>query len=420
MDNQNNKIVWDKSHNDIFENFALDLKKFTDTGIYPSCAGQDLKHGLELQFNRLKSKNLVMKYDIVPRGSFANGVKAGRQWRDNRYLSRMEFRTCSLSRTIYHNNKKVYENKQDSTFYQIITNVHNSDKVANEPYACPNCGAVSKIEVLQSGCPYCRTYFEMNELFPKVTNFYFIKDSGDIDQSLRRVMFACSIPSIVALTSVYCMRAENTAQIIYSIIGGIIAGIILGVVEGYILYAFFMLFLMFIEAGKSLPMLINSAGSGHRFVYLMKRYSPEFSFEYFSDKVVSLIKMIIYSDDAEQLPYYEGESIGNRFLDVIESSYRGAVALKRFKIQGDYCYVTVDVYLENIYSNDRGIYTKKDKVRVDLRKNICKPIDINFSIERIQCKNCGASFNAARMRNCPNCKTKYEMEDDDWIITKLY
>lgn len=100
--------------------------------------------------------------------------------------------------------------------------------------------------------------------------------------------------------------------------------------------------------------------------------------------------MIIYSENASDLPYYEGPPLGSRFLNVIKSSYAGAVALK------------------------------KDKVRAELRKNIRKPIDINFSIERIQCKSCGASFNAIRMRNCPHCGARYEIGDDDWIITGFF
>ena len=168
-----------------------------------------------------------------------------------------------------------------------------------------------------------------------------------------------------------------------------------------------------------MPMLLNSAGSGMRFTSFMSRYSPEFSYEYFSDKVVSMLKMIIYSPNPSNLPYYEGAPLGNRFLNVIESSYAGAVALKRYGVQGDYCFVSVDVYLENLYDNGSRIEMKKEKVRVELRRNVRKPIDINFSVERIQCKSCGASFNAAKMRSCPHCGTRYEMGDDDWVITQI-
>lgn len=426
---QNQQAAWDKSHHSMFENFALDLNGFTNTGKYPSDAGQDVKYGLELQAERLKEKNLKMKYGIAPRGLLADDRGSGKHWSDDRYISRMEYRSCSLSRTIYRDNKKVYERNQNSIFYQIITDVHNSNAVAEELYSCPNCGAVSKIKVLQNGCPFCGTYFEMNDLFPKVTNYFFIKDNGytqkEITRSIGKVILPCMALSMIAFTIFFLIvnrdpnAGEAVAQVMSSVMGGMIGGAIFGAISGYFLWAILKIGSLFVQAGKSMPMLINSAGSGQRFVSFMSQFSPEFSYEYFSDKVVSMVKMIIFSKNAKNLPYYEGVSLGDRFLNVVESSYTGAVALKTYGVQGDYCYALVDVYLENLYDSGKRIETKNDVIRVELRRNFRKPINVNFSIESIQCKSCGASFNAAKVRNCPHCGTRYEMGDDDWIITKL-
>lgn len=428
--NQNDKVTWDKSHHSMFENFALDLNGFTNTGQYPADAGQDVKYGLELQFERLKEKNLKMKYGIAPRGLLADGQGFGKQWSDDRYISRMEYRSCSLSRTLYRDSKKLYQKNQNSIFYQIITDVHNSHAVAEELYSCPNCGAVSKIKVLQNGCPFCGTFFEMNDLFPKVTNYFFIKDSGytqkEIKRSIGKVILPCMVLSMIAYTIFFLKTnldpnvEEAVAQIVSSIVSGMIGGAVFGAISGYVLWAVLKIGSLFVQAGKSIPMLVNSAGSGKRFVSFMSQYSPEFSYEYFSGKVVSLIKMIIFCKNENNLPYYEGASLGNRFLNVVESSYTGAVALKTYGVQGDYCYVSVDVYLENLYDNGNRIETKNEIIHVELRRNIRKPINVHFSIESIQCKSCGASFNAAKMRNCPHCGTRYEIGDDDWIITKLY
>lgn len=424
--NQPQTPTWDKSHGSIFENFALDLGSFTRTGKYPFDAGQDVKHGLELQFERLKSRNLKMQYNVTPRGLLADGKGCRRQWKDSRYTTRMEFRTCHLARTIYRDNKKVYEKNQNSTFYQFITDARDSKSVADELYSCPNCGAISKISVLQSGCPFCGTYFAMNELFPKVTNYYFLQDDSLTDKefkhTMRRVLLPCIVLCVLVYATFFYQTSENKEavfRLIYAIFSGLFAGTIVGTVCGYFLYAFIQFGLLFVRAGKSMPMILNSAGSGGRFTAFMSRYSPEFSFEYFSDKVVSMLKMLIYSPNPSDLPYYTGAPLGDRFLNVIESSYAGAVALKRYGLQGDYCFVTVDVYLENLYDDGSRIVTKKDKVRAELCRNVRRPIDINFSIERIQCKSCGASFNAAKMRNCPHCGTRYEMGDDDWMITKI-
>lgn len=429
MSDQYSKVIWNNTQHSIFENFAMELKDFTTTGKYPPDASQDVKYGLELQLKRLKERNLILKYNIEPRGNLPDGRTPVRQWRDDRYISWMEFHTCRLSRTIYRNKKKVYDNNQNSIFYQFATDVRNAEAVAADLYSCPNCGAVSKIAVLQGGCPFCGTFFEMNELFPKVTNYYFLKDSGYTDKEIKRSIGKVMLPFMAFFSIYYIISfivnynpkdAGGVPLTVFLLMMCMIGGAVAGAIIGYFLWAIGKLCSVFTEAGKAIPMLVNSAGSGQRFVSFMSQYSPEFSFEYFSEKVVSMIKMIIYSENASDLPYYEGPPLGSRFLNVIESSYAGAVALKKYEVKGDHCYITVDIYLENLYDNGKRIYSKKDKVRAELRRNIRKPIDINFSIERIQCKSCGASFNAIRMRNCPHCGTRYEIGDDDWIITGFF
>lgn len=197
MQRQQNNPQWSKSHHSIFENFALDLKDFTRTKRLPAYGDQDVNYCLELQQERLRGKGLHMEYDLVPRGLFAEGGGMGKSWSDEHYISRMEYRTCRLLRTFYREEKKVYEKKQDSIFYQIITNVHNQEAAAGDLYTCPNCGAVSRIGELQKGCPYCGTFFEMKDLFPKVTNFFFIRDTGATGDELKQSILKIVIPCMV-------------------------------------------------------------------------------------------------------------------------------------------------------------------------------------------------------------------------------
>lgn len=421
MGNQQKAPRWDKSHHSIFEDFALDLQGFTRTGELPAYGDQDVNYCLEIQQKRLKQRQLRMEYELVPRGLFAEGGGLGKSWSDEHYISRMEYRTCRLSRIFYRNQKKVCEKKQDSIFYQIITNVHDRDVVAHDPYICPNCGAVSQVGELQEGCPYCGTFFKMKDLFPKVTNFFFIKDSGgteqELGQDIKKIVTPCILLAAIGYFIYFYITGEG--GLLYCLIRGLLSGILLGIIGGYILWAFLKLGSLFKEAGKSMPMVINTAGSGKRFVALMQKYSPEFSYEYFSDKVVSLLKMILYSEDARELPNYEGGPVGDLFADIVESSYTGAVALKQFHVEGENCYVTVDVYMEDFYDNGSRVYRKNDKFRVYLHKNISKPVDFHFSIKKIHCKSCGASFDATKQKTCPSCGTKYEVGDEDWIVAGI-
>ena len=46
-------------------------------------------------------------------------------------------------------------------------------------------------------------------------------------------------------------------------------------------------------------------------------------------------------------------------------------------------------------------------------------IFILASIHKIECKNCGSSFDAAREKHCPFCKSEYDISDYDWVIKEF-
>ena len=272
--------------------------------------------------------------------------------------------------------KKVYASSKNMLLYQVITNVIDGNNVANELYTCPGCGAVSRIATLQDGCPYCGACFEMNELFPKVTNYYFIEDTGGTEQEvthdIKKIIRPFMIVSALFFILYFYFFSEESRRFFYSLISGTVGGIVFGALSGYLWYVIKVMRHLFADAGKLLPMLINVAGSGKKFVSQMKRYSPEFSYEYFSDKVVSILKMLVYSEKPQEVPYYVGEPFGNVFSDIIDSSYTGAVALKRFQVQEEYCYVTVDIYIWMIFMTAAAVLTPQYKEAVRIAKHVMK------------------------------------------------
>jgi len=415
------KIIWEKSENSIFETFAVELEESTRTGRIPGSGDQDVQYGMELQRERLKKKGLKMEYTFVPRGHFPKGSDNLRwSWRDNRYVNTTEVRTCELTRTLCRNDKNLYKKAQNKSFYQVITDVLQGAVVDDELYACPSCGAVSKIKDMQKGCEYCGTRFEMDDLFPKVTNYYFVQDDGGTVEEMKKKMLLYMAPSMLFVFTCGMISSLNSSSsLVLAIIGNLVVAVIMGAFLGYILLAYRLLFGLLSHAKDSVGMLFNSMGSKTRFVSKMKQYSPEFSYEYFAGKVMSLLRMLIFSEDVQELPNYTGQANGELFSDIVDTTYAGAVALKQFQINGEYADIIVEAYVENLYDVGGHIKRKIDKFRLFLRKNISKPIDYNFSIKKIQCKNCAGSFDATKEKTCPNCGTEYEIEDDDWIVTKV-
>lgn len=54
-----------------------------------------------------------------------------------------------------------------------------------------------------------------------------------------------------------------------------------------------------------------------------------------------------------------------------------------------------------------------------LRRNVAYMEPPGFSITSVYCRNCGASFDSVRQRNCPYCGTVYHMENEGFIIERL-
>lgn len=413
-------IIWKKRTSDKFETFAVELEQFTADGTLPTSCDRDMQYCLELQKKRQEEKGLRMQYAFVPRGHFASGGGIGRGYEDTCYKTRMEYRTCLWKRDYYRGEEKAYSRKGNYTFYQMITDTQDWNAVQDDNYTCPNCAAVSKVSELLNGCAYCGTFFQMQDLYPKTTNFFLLKDVSGTDEEIKKSVLKTMIPCIVALviplTITYNIR--NDLPFLLNFIGALIGGTIGGGVIGYFLWSITKMVGIFKEAGQSMPMVASAFGSTRRFENRMKKYSPEFSYEYFTSKVISMLKMIIYAKNPQELPIYEGDKIDGKLSDIVDSYYCGALALKGFEIRGDYCYVTVDAYMEDVYDAKR-LRKKRDKFRLVLRRNIKTPLQMNFSITRINCKNCGDSFDATKTRTCPSCNTRYEIADEDWVITKL-
>lgn len=153
--------IWKTTSHYPFEKFGAELVEYTQTGNIPSQGDQNVRYALELQKQRLKDKALLMKYEFTPRGHFADSSGPGREWKDDHYTSRMEYRTTRLTRKIYRAQKKIYEKGERCIFYQIITDAYNWNVIGDDTHACPNCGAPSAIKVLENGCPYCGTEFSL-------------------------------------------------------------------------------------------------------------------------------------------------------------------------------------------------------------------------------------------------------------------
>ena len=148
-------------------------------------------------------------------------------------------------------------------------------------------------------------------------------------------------------------------------------------------------------------------------------YDPYFSFEKFEGQIISLIRMAIMSDHPENLASYCGGTLNPYFRDIIEMTYMQAMTVQDIHMEGSHLCMTLRTWWINYSEKDGSINRRGDCIDVTLRRNVAYMEPPGFSITSVYCRNCGASFDSVRQRNCPYCGTVYHMENEGFIIERL-
>ena len=187
----------------------------------------------------------------------------------------------------------------------------------------------------------------------------------------------------------------------------------------YIVYAYF-LFMKLIVGAIASAGKMGTAGSRSKFETRMKRVSPEFSYEYFTSKTLSLIKMAVFSRNEEELMFYEGGKLDPMMKDIIDLNYGGALGCKSFREEGNCVIVETKAYFDVLYASEDRVFFKKKVFSATLKRRTDIPVDFNFSMTKIACPTCGASFDALKNKTCPYCGHKYESITDDWVLVDLH
>lgn len=168
------------------------------------------------------------------------------------------------------------------------------------------------------------------------------------------------------------------------------------------------------SAGK-----MGTAGSRRKFETRMKKISPEFSYEYFTSKTLSLIKTAVFSENENELLFYKGGKLDPKMKDIIDMNYGGALGCKSIHEEGSFVTVETKAYFDVLYASNDKVFFKKQVFSATLKRRTDIPVNFNFSMTKIACPSCGASFDATKNKTCPYCGNKYEITTDDWALVEL-
>ena len=373
-------------------------------------ADNDITYMLKLQHDRISRKGLEMDYETYSRDDNKNQFIAGSNWKDAHYESTVCFEQCGIKRKVKKDGKTKYKDDHKSVLYETITDVVTGTHPDNDPFCCPNCGAVSTVAGLQNGCSHCGTRFKMDDLFPKVTSYYFLDNPGMTKKEFKSGYLVSYIITLIAMFILCFILKKEIGYYIGFAIGSIFIA--------YILYVYFLLIKLIVGAISSAGKM-GTAGSRSKFEKRMKKISPEFSYEYFTSKTLSLIKTAVFSENESELLFYQGGTLDLKMKDIIDMNYGGALGCKSIREEGNFVTVETKAYFDVLYASDDRVFFKKQVFSATLKRRTDIPVNFSFSMTKIACPSCGASFDATKNKNCPYCGNKYEITTDDWALVEL-
>ena len=387
----------------------------------PDKASRDLKYVRALQRTRLTSKHAAIRYsyNLTPQSfRFVN-------WKldtDNRYKVRIPFYELDTQTVFSVNSRKKKTVKERQKIYAYAVRLTGQQTGAY--YCCPNCGAVSKVEELLSGCPYCRTQYLMNDLYPKISSIYTQKEL-DIDKHVKRdvAVFTLLLTAITFFLNYHdymaifngTYTASDPVTMLLSLPITVGVGVIVGILAANLAISFRLLFKAISTSGWHRKTL----RAGRVLPDFIRRYEPSFSLDYFITKLIYLTQVMVYTENYANCALYAGEPMENRWDDLIDARYRGFVNVHNCFEQNGYVYVDVSISMDNVYLHGGRVKRRNEAFRMLLRKSATAETDYGFSIHSINCRSCAGSFDAAKEKRCPYCGSEYAIDSYDWVVVRF-
>ena len=389
----------------------------------PKLFAADLKYSRMLQGKRLKAKGAAVHVAYELDDPLVSGVS----WKmdhDARYITRLPFTYVNTKRnySVGGSVKKSVVRKE--IFYSYI--VWNRAQQLDAPYSCPNCGGATTLGNLTQGCQFCGTRFLANDLFPKAVNYYTLPAAQNLLKRLKPFAVVGAI-AMAAFGLVYNFKdisAGIAAGGILSLMGWLFYAAIAaagGAFLGYMVGVFSIFFEVLVRAIASIPDIIKYGTAKKRLPKFMHRYSPDFSSDRFVGKLISMLNIIVYTenDDMDNCALYCGKPLGSDFSDIIDMSYNGTIDVRKCFEKDGYLYIDLIMEMNVASCRDGRIISGKKQFRMTVCRSASAPDDYGFNVKAIKCHNCGGSFDATKEKRCPFCSTDYSIRDYDWVVTDL-
>ena len=396
--------------------FTEELYDWSKGGKKPLLASKELRYVLDRQRERLSSKGISMEQKIDHTGDEITGrlVRKGEG-----ISASVVYREAVRHMTVRSGEKVLKKEKEPITFYATLL-----EKPGTKDFSCtcPNCGHTDLISKMKDGCPYCGTVFEIEDVWPVFSSWYSVPgivERATLIPNLKKylkIIFFAAFAVLTVATWFTQADVDPFPRVLVALFTGAVTGGML-TFAAYMLYSFRLLGKTFKEAGRAMP-LLKGIKTKNKVEEIMRQYEPDFSYSYFEGRLISLLRAIAFTDDRKDLSIYEGNEELSFFDSLIDMQYRGAIQLMSSQVVDGVIKLKLRAFMDDL--RYEGIVRRRDESYiVSIEKDVDAKSDPGFSLCSVECRSCGASFDALHMKKCPYCNTPYELMHDDWMITSI-
>lgn len=275
--------------------------------------------------------------------------------------------------------EKLFDSRVEYTFISMEED--------NKDYTCPNCGMRSKTKNFINGCPYCRTYYNID---------YTDKDLGGkyhYDMVLRKKTYrvvTLIIDFIISLILCYFFikttsRTFNNFDI-YKIF-------IYGVILSSILYYIFYILDAYIILGP---------------IKIYKSMQNQKQIDFWNNTKIDK-KKFFNNFNYELRKYYYSQ---NNIIDYDILDYISFNEIKKDNVT----YILVKADIRVVYYIDGKIKSKIITDSYSFKHNDNGVLELKAGVNLIKCHNCGASIDA-NSGSCSYCHSEIKYLQE-WILEK--
>lgn len=260
-----------------------------------------------------------------------------------------------------------------------------SKEMENRDYSCPNCGMKSKLKDFIDGCPYCRTYYNID---------YTDKDLGSkyhYDRVLRNNSYRIITGIIDLIISlIICFFFIKTTSRTFNNID-VLKIFIYGIILSMILYYFFYILDAYVILGP------------------IKRYKDKQNQRQidFWNRTKIDKKSFFNNLNYEVRKYYYSQK------NIIDFDVLDYIEFNDFT-KKDIQYIKVLAEVRIVYYDNGKIKSKFKKEEYLFKKNPNEKLELKDGANMIKCHNCGASVDATK-GVCSYCHTEIKYLQE-WIL----